>query len=156
MDSYNSTLKFSNEEAAYLAGLIDGEGTVTLNQRDKQRQRTIVISIANTERQLLDYAKTVIGVGSISSKRVMNPNHTPSFSYQVSGRQALAVLEQICPYLKSYKKERAELLLKDYIKVTPRNGAYTTEMLELRSEFIKAFFEIQPNKNNPRKQVIFK
>jgi len=81
MDSYNSTLKFSNEEAAYLAGLIDGEGTVTLTQRDKQRQRTIVISIANTERQLLDYAKTVIGVGNISSKRVMNPNHTPSFSY---------------------------------------------------------------------------
>jgi hypothetical protein len=47
----------------------------------------------------------------------------------VYNRQALALLQQTLPYLKSYKHKRAELILKDYLRLTPRNGKYTTELL---------------------------
>jgi hypothetical protein len=37
------------EDAAYIAGLIDGEGTVTLSKRHAKERRQLVVSIANTE-----------------------------------------------------------------------------------------------------------
>ncbi len=133
----------SLEEAAYLAGLIDGEGTVTLARREKAAQRSIVITIANTERCLLEFPLKIIGAGAISSKLTYKQNHTPSFVYQVSGRQALAVLEQVTPFLRSYKKDRATLALKDYIRLTPRNGRYVTGQLEERDSFIGKFFSLK-------------
>lgn len=133
----------STEEAAYLAGLIDGEGTVTLSRREKGAQRSIVITIANTERCLLEFPLTAIGAGGISSKLTYKEGHTPSFVYQISGRQALAVLEQIAPFMHSYKKERALLALYDYIRLTPRNGRYVTGQLEEREVFIGKFFAMK-------------
>lgn len=132
----------SSEEAAYLAGLIDGEGTVTLTKREKSAQRSIVITIANTERCLLEFTLSIVGVGRISSKLTYKENHTPSYVYQVSGRQALTVLEQIVPFMHSYKKERAILALSDYIRLTPRNGRYSQKQFADRELFVKDFFAL--------------
>ena len=132
----------SESEAAYLAGLIDGEGTVTLTRRERNAQRTLTITIANTERVLLEYSLSVIGAGVISSKRVQKMNHTPSFAYRITGRQALSVLQQIFPFLRSYKKERAEFALTEYINVTPRNGRYDQILLKKKWEFDNRFLRI--------------
>ena len=132
----------SEPEAAYLAGLIDGEGTVTLTRREKTAQRTLTITIANTERNLLEYPMGIIGAGVISSKRTQKKHHTPSFVYRITGRQALSVLQKIVPYLRSYKKHRAEFVLAEYINVTPRNGRYGEDLLELKRVFDEKFFKI--------------
>ena len=65
-------------------------------------------------------------------------------TYAISNRQALDLLSQITPYLKTYKKERAELILKDYVRVTLRNGKYNDNLKIEREKFIEAFFEISP------------
>ena len=129
-------------EAAYLAGLIDGEGTVTLTRREKAAQRTITITIANTERDLLEYSMHIIGTGVISSKRTQKMHHIPSFGYRITGRQALSVLQQIVPYLHSYKKQRAEFALAEYLNVTPRNGRYSKDLLKRKSIFDERFLQI--------------
>lgn len=54
MAGYKKTKKLPPEVAAYIAGLIDGEGTVTLSRRHANENRQLVISIANTERGLLE------------------------------------------------------------------------------------------------------
>ena len=124
-------------DAAYLAGFIDGEGTITLTRKHKNENRQLAITISNTERQILEFCLNAIGAGKITNKKTTKSHHTPSFTYAIYNRQALTVLEQIVPYLRSYKVKRAQLILESYIALTPRNGKYTEKMLHQRKEFEK-------------------
>jgi hypothetical protein len=49
MSTYREVRLLSIAEAAYLAGLIDGEGTVTLSRKHAGDMRQLVVSISNTE-----------------------------------------------------------------------------------------------------------
>ena len=129
-------------DAAYLAGIIDGEGTITLTRTHRGENRRPVLSISSTEYALLNYVRTTIGAGRISGKVRSRPHHSPSFAYVITGRQALAVLSQVAPYLRTYKLERARLLLDEYVAVTPRNGRYTAEQRARRAAFETRFFSI--------------
>src|SRR5688572_4342082 len=115
----------SPEAAAYIAGLIDGEGTITLSRLHANENRRLVISIANTEIQLLEFVRKETGVGKITRKRRTSEFHTQSYCYSVTRQQALALLEQIFPFLQSYKRDRARLALDRYKALTPRNGRYS-------------------------------
>jgi len=128
-------------DAAYLAGFIDGEGTITLSRKHKNENRQLAVTISNTERQILEFSLLAIGAGKITRKRTTKVHHTPSFTYAIYNRQALALLEQIEPYLRSYKVKRAKLILENYIALTPRNGKYTEELMSKRKEFEKIVLE---------------
>jgi hypothetical protein len=132
----------SDTDAAYIAGLVDGEGTISLLRHHGTEQRRVVVSVANTDYALLQYLLQTIGAGRITNKRVARPHHTPSFTFVIYSRQALALLEQITPFLRTYKRERAALLLESYICLTPRNGKYTQPMLAARRAFEARFFEL--------------
>jgi len=136
--------KLPSATAAYIAGLIDGEGTITLTREHSTENKRLVVSISNTERALLDFARDSIGAGKITNKRTYSEKHTPSYAYKITNRQALSLLEQIAKYLRSYKRGRATLALKTYISVTPRNGRYTAKLQAAREQFEKAFFDISP------------
>ena len=43
------------DEAAYLAGLNDGEGTITLSRRHANEKRQLVVSISSTEPDLVEW-----------------------------------------------------------------------------------------------------
>jgi hypothetical protein len=124
VNSARAVNQLSTEAAAYIAGLIDGEGTITLARLHAKENRRLVISIANTELALLKFVINQVGAGKITRKRVSLPQHTPFFCYAVTSRQALALLRQIAPHLRSYKRKRAELALELYEQLTPRNGKY--------------------------------
>lgn len=145
MANYRKIRKLSTEDAAYIAGLIDGEGTITLTRKHRNENRQICVAISSTEREMLEFVMEVTGIGKITNKKTALKHHTPSFTFYTSNRQALGLIEQILPYLKSYKKKRAALLLKDYIRLTPRNGKYTPEMTEERKAFIKSVLAIKAN-----------
>ena len=144
MASYKQTKKLAQTDAAYIAGIIDGEGTLSLSRKHKSDNRQLVISISNTERQLLEYVLGVVGTGKLTNKKTYKDKHTPSFTYSVTNRQALDLLKQITPYLKTYKVNRAKLVLSHYIRLTPRNGKYNDITLREREDFINSFFSIKP------------
>ena len=131
-------------DAAYLACLIDGEGTIALSRRHANERRQLVVSISSTERDLLEWAQQVTGVGKITRKRTVSPAHAAGLTYSVSNRQALAVLNEVSGYLRSYKRDRARLVLDRYLQVTPRNGKYTGEMSWRRCEFEDVFAALTP------------
>ncbi len=131
-------------EAAWLAGLIDGDGTVALPRRHKNEHRQLEVSISNTDFALLEYVKSIVGVGRITRKRSIARNHTPSGAYQVRNRQALALLQQILPYLRTYKSKRAKLVVENYVRLTPRNGRYTSSLLDERKQFVHEFLMLNP------------
>ena len=135
----------SNTDAAYLAGLIDGEGTVTLTRKHRNENRQLCVSISSTEIGLLEFALAVTGVGKITNKKTSQSHHTRSYAYAVYNRQALALLENTLPFLRSYKRDRAKLILRDYLTVTPRNGKYTVDVLARKKEFEQIVLSIKAN-----------
>jgi len=92
---------------------------------------------------MLKFVLQTVGAGIITKKRVYADNHKMNLTYRVTNRQALDLLKQIAPYLRSYKRERAELILDKYLNLTPRNGKYTPKLLAKREAFIAEFHEIK-------------
>ena len=130
-----TTNRLPPQSAAYIAGLVDGEGTITLTAQHRGENRRLVVSICNTELPLLEYVRRQIGVGRITSKRTYSSKHSTSYTYVVASRQALALLAQLAPYLHTYKVRRARLALRHYLKLTPRNGKYTSAIKRARLRF---------------------
>jgi hypothetical protein len=132
------------DEAAYIAGLVDGEGTITLTRLHAGEGRRLVVSISNNDLELLKYVHSLVGAGKITGKRAASERHAPSFTWQLTSRQALGLLEQVASYLRTYKAIRARLALNEYLAVTPRNGKYRPDQLAKRAEFEAAFLAILP------------
>lgn len=137
VSTYQQLKPLIKTDAAYIAGLVDGEGTVTLTRKHKNENRQLSVTISSTELDLLNLIKHATGVGKITNKRTTKSHHAPSFTYAVYNRQALALLGQILPFLKSYKRQRAALIFNDYVNLTPRNGKNTPESLARKNEFEK-------------------
>jgi hypothetical protein len=140
---YKEVKNMSQIDAAYIADLVDGEGTVTLSRRHRSENRHVVISISNTDRPLLEYVLNSVGAGKITNKRTSQPHHTPSYTYAISNRQALVLMNQIFPYLRTYKAKRSDIILRDYIRLTPRNGRYTPEIKLARTDFEQRVMKIK-------------
>lgn len=60
--------RLSATDAAYIAGLIDGEGSITLTRKHRNENRQPAITISNTERILLEFVLRVTGAGKITRK----------------------------------------------------------------------------------------
>jgi hypothetical protein len=100
--------------------------------------------IASTERQMLEFVRDEFGAGKITAKRTYSSRHTPSFCFAVTSRQALNLLRQLEPFLRSYKRERAALALRHYESLTPRNGKYTPRILAARRRFERQLLSLRP------------
>jgi hypothetical protein len=135
MANYKSTRQLAVADAAYIAGLIDGEGTVTLTRRHANQNREIAVCIANNELPILQFVHARIGAGRITRKRTHSVRHSPAYCYAISNRQALALLRQIVPFLHSHKRQRTEIVLSRYLQLTPRNGKYTAALKAERTVF---------------------
>lgn len=101
-----------------------------------------MVSISSTERALVQWALEDSGVGKVTGKKTSSPKHSPGITYSVSNRQALDLLHRLSPYLRSYKRQRAELAMEHYRALTPRNGKYSPEMTAAREQFERDFLGI--------------
>ncbi|GAB2544539.1 LAGLIDADG family homing endonuclease [Gracilibacillus alcaliphilus] len=131
-------------EAAYLAGIIDGEGTITLTRMHEKEHRRPSITIASTDFELLEYIQTVTG-GHIFNKKNYKPDKfKDSYIHSIKIKiDVFYILKEVSPYLRiTKKKKRAEWILKQYEEVTVRNGKYTKEKLLKKMEFETHFFEL--------------
>ena len=138
-----SIRELSVAEASYLAGLVDGEGTITLSRRHARDQRQLVLSISNTEPRILNWVRETVGAGKITRKRAVSAAHATGLTFAICNRQALSLIKHICPFLQSYKRERALLVLRDYVRLTPRNGKYSIDVAAQRGRFEQELLAIR-------------
>jgi len=132
----------SKNDLYYAAGLVDGEGTVTLIRQTRHQKRSPSISVSSTSEELVDFMKDTFG-GHIVKLKPPKKGHRQAWHWQTSHDNAIKTLKQIAPYLRERKKKaRANLILRDYKRVTPRNGKYTEKQLKRKEEFATQFFEI--------------
>ena len=143
--------RLSAEQAAYLAGLVDADGTVTLSRRHKNEHRHPVVSICNTDRNLLEYCLKLTGVGKITRKAASSNKHSVRYTYAAYNRQALALMDSLQPFLTTYKAKRAAFILDRYLSVTPRNGKYTQDQAAKKEAFEKSLLAIKPNRTGRQK-----
>jgi hypothetical protein len=55
VNTYQQLNTLSKTDAAYIAGLVDGEGTVTLTRKHKNENRQLSVTISSTELEMLDF-----------------------------------------------------------------------------------------------------
>ncbi|WP_027623766.1 LAGLIDADG family homing endonuclease [Clostridium lundense] len=135
----------TSEETAYIAGIIDGEGSIMLIKFHNNQFPAPCISISSTSMELLKWIKHKLNTGTIKSKRNYNPDkHKNSYTYELKYNDAIELLTWIYPYLIiNEKKERAIIIINEYKKVTPRNGRYSKEMLQAKELFYERFMKIR-------------
>ena len=132
-------------EKSYIAGIIDGEGSIMLIKYHSNEFPSPCVSIASTTMELLEWVKKTVGAGVIIHKKNYKPEiHKECYSYVLKFDAAINLMKDIYPYLIiKVKKKRAKLIIDKYKSVTPINGRYSDEMLILKEQFYKEFMEIK-------------
>lgn len=135
--------KMKKVEASYVAGIIDGEGTITLTRESKLRKfKTPHISVPSTSHEILDAMINLVGGGNIIQKKKYKKHHKQSYVWTVTGRQCVDLCKMIFPFLRETKKKRrAEKFAKEWNKITPINGKYSEKILRKKLKFEKTFFD---------------
>jgi hypothetical protein len=135
----------TNEEKAYIAGIIDGEGSIMLQKFHSNQLPSPCVSIASTTLELLEWISLKINSGSITKKKNYNSEkHKDSYTLVVRYNNAIELLNEVEPYLViQAKKLRAKLILEKYKSLTPRNGRYSSELIEAKNKFYNEFINIK-------------
>lgn len=103
-------------EAAYVAGIIDGEGSLTLAHRKRNEERGWEsiepnVRISNTNLALMEYLSALLGARSYVALGRPKSHWKPQYTISISAfAEIAALLERIMPYL-VIKHRRAEIML---------------------------------------------
>lgn len=158
-------------ECAYCAGIIDGEGTISISVHEqlgrrrnnivfpnqKLKQVSKVIRVCNTDIRLLEWLANITGYGKVT-KLYQNPstkydrfrkgNIKPLYSWAIWGFNIKSFLMEISPYL-VIKKRHSELMLES-IKLSWNRGNrgkgagyfYTPEVWEKQLKIVSEIHEL--------------
>ena len=96
------------DDLLYLAGIVDGEGCVSVTYGTKSGHERIRLTVSNSDRHLIDWLTSRIG-GSVSKNKTKR-NRKPAYHWEIYANKAFIVLTLLLPYLK-LKKRQAELCL---------------------------------------------
>ena len=92
--------QMSTEEAAYVAGILDGEGHIRVHQAKKRGCASLKCEIANTDLELLYHIQNLTNGGTI---QLMNPargnNRVPAYKLRYLVGETIQLLPQLLPYL---------------------------------------------------------
>lgn len=130
------------KDKGYLAGLIDGEGSILLQNNRKGEFRSPAVSISTTTPEIIDFVSNFYKV-NIISKKSLKEGYLPETVITIRTDEAIRLLKDILPYMRHHKKiKRANHIVNNYKKVTVRNGKYNSKQLEAKLQFEKEFFEL--------------
>lgn len=98
----------SEIDCAYMAGLIDGEGSIYV-MKHKEKTFYPAIALMMTNRDAVAWFASKIGVAVADVPRTPE-GWRPQFSARIHGKRAVALCHLLLPYLK-VKHRQAQLLL---------------------------------------------
>ena len=106
-------------DKAYTAGIIDGEGSISLVVHTSRRTKSgrpatspkLLIQVSMTSYEVINWLVETWGVGNAYLFPKREAHHKQAWSWRVRGAPAAEILTQILPYMKA-KKPQAELGIK--------------------------------------------
>lgn len=94
----------SQVDAAWVAGLFEGEGCITWTERGQAG-----MTVSSTDRDVIERLHAVVGFGSVVAKQPRTQNRKPYWLWKVGSQEGfLAVADQIEPFLMSRRTARLE------------------------------------------------
>ena len=109
--------------AAWLAGLLLGEGTIyhwTSTRRTKKGLRKDgpypAFTIEMADRAVMEYVSRLVGTACIRVNRKARkpPKYRPTYSVRVTGARALATFEILMPFMLGEKRNQAKSMLREF------------------------------------------
>lgn len=146
--------EYPNTHIAYLAGIIDGEGSIYIgayssNPKTKTPHYQTNIEVTNTDKNLIDWLSQTFGgrTAFYTAKQTPKNSRRAVYRWMASGERVTHLCELILPYL-IVKKRQCEIMLqmRETFKHTGiKKGQQSLpivsqEILEIRR---KLLFEIQ-------------
>ncbi len=118
----------SETERAWLAGFLDGEGTISFVERDRGPDHTPThdarVYVTNTDREPLDYFATISG-GHVyvhdDGTRENRFGTKPCYRWQTGTHDGALLLRELYPYLRT-KRRQASLIWTLYTTLRHKNG----------------------------------
>ena len=126
-------------EAAYIAGIVDGEGTIGIKRQSNGKSYNGYICVVNTCKELLINLLDRYDRGSVSdcTSRLQMGNRV-CWRWEVAGSHVVVVLKELLPFL-FIKKEQAELVIDYYEKLSrfraSRNNPIPQWVLDERARY---------------------
>lgn len=131
-----SKKKHSITDLAYMAGIVDGEGSISLSMVGTKNNRrgplhTLQMCIVNCNEDLLDWCMDRF-TGKLYARKII-PGRKPCFTLRYERLLAEFILQRILPYM-IVKKTRAEIALRFCETFTSRQDPITDEKWEIRTQ----------------------
>ena len=137
-------------DKAYIAGFIDGEGSIGLRKCHTNRgyfDTIIRLRITNTNRDVLEWIKAKTGIGSVRQWARCSDKHKARFEWYCAGKKALIVLREVHPYL-LIKKINADICFQ-YEKTMGGSGnTMSEETRSLRQSLRASMDSLQGHQRN--------
>ncbi len=122
-------------DLAYVAGIIDGEGSIVIYQRpmkkiihhgkygDRTPKHELNVSVGMTDRKIPYYLKDLFG-GSVCGVTQRSGNRKPFWKWSVTGQRASDLLKRLLPFLKTKALQaQTAIVFQDTKKNNPNGGA---------------------------------
>ena len=123
-------LKLTDAQAAYIAGLVDGEGSLSAD-KSKRNVYALKLTVTNTHRPVLIMLMELAG-GSVRTARHAGGMLRPLHRYVVAGRRMEALLLRIMPYM-IIKKHQADLIMEYVDTIGATNKRVSEEVVNHRT-----------------------
>lgn len=133
-DNQQERLQITNEFKWFLAGLIEGEGSICISLKKHPTAKfgyyidpEFFLYQHKNASEILEYAKTFFGTGSIYPK----PGNEDVLVYRISSRRS--IVEKVIPFYEKYMKYSSTIKRKNFemfkkaIMILENNGHKTLE-----------------------------
>lgn len=132
--------KIKDTDAAYIAGFIDGEGSIglrTAHSNDgKTPNYTLRMRITNTNLEVLAWIQAIVRQGSIRKIKMYQFNKKQGYEIYWGGRVARNILVQIQPYLK-VKALQAKIGIEFAKTIKSRGGVLMDDSLRKERDIFR-------------------
>lgn len=118
-------------DLAYAAGIIDGEGAISITRRLNRRTYRSILSVSMCEIDAVEFLYRTFG-GSIMRDNILHkdrPEHRPQSKWSISANEAAWCCERIAPFLRVKKRQALNL-----IELQDLNRKIREETTEQRKE----------------------
>jgi hypothetical protein len=140
--------QLSETDKAYLAGIIDGEGCITVCKGAKYDNRVVTVAVVMNDREAVDMLFAAFG-GCFFEVKKSNPKWNDSFRWAVKQRKAKIALEAVLPYLR-VKDRQARLALEFISSFTHIGGRATVEQRERQCQLHQQISSLNQREESAR------
>lgn len=130
-------MAYTTENLAYIAGFLDGEGSVGVTKKSKRNSYLPQITFNNTNLKVMNFTKDKLGINSlITIKEDREKNHKKVYRIHLQNKvKCKEVLQLLIKYL-IIKKKKAKLVLEFLELNTCTQGIRDYELCKREKEIV--------------------